>query len=73
MANYIKRLEAENKLKAVEICGLRSSIQDLMTYLHSPKFHNDSTVQVSDIIHRLQEGENRTQDLIVDQFNINDL
>jgi len=62
--NYIKQLEYSNNLKSAEICGLRAAISDLEQYLSSPKFWEDTTVQVNDIFSRLREAEVRTQNLI---------
>ena len=55
--NYIHRLEDEQRLASAELCGLRSGIEDLRRYLSSPKFHEDTTVQVKDIFMRLEEAE----------------
>jgi hypothetical protein len=52
MKNYIKRLEAENKI-------YKETINDLLAYLRSEKFHIDTTVQTQDIFNRIDEMNNR--------------
>jgi hypothetical protein len=52
MKNYIKRLEAENKI-------YKETIDDLLAYLRSEKFHADTQVQVQDIFNRVDEMNNR--------------
>ena len=54
--NYIKMLESSNRTKGSEICAYAGAIQDLREYLLSGKFHNDPTVQVRDVLHRLDQG-----------------
>lgn len=58
--NYIKKLERQNRRAAAEIAGLRATIQDLQEYLASPKFHEETWVDVKDVFLRLDEGERRT-------------
>ena len=62
--NYIKRLEHENAQKAAMICMYAAVIQDLREYLALPKFHNDTTVQVQDILSRLQDYEHYYRTLL---------
>ena len=68
--NYIKRLENENKEVRVELCGLRCGLSDLKSYLQSSKFWNDTTVQVNDVLLRLEEAERKSMDLLNDQVRI---
>lgn len=48
-------LESKILNQETEIAILRNGIQDLQTYLESPKFFEDTTVQAKDIDNRLQE------------------
>lgn len=53
--NYIKRLEAENKnLRDIDTSKM-AAINDILVYLASSKFGDDTTVQVSDMVTRLQQ------------------
>ena len=52
--NYIKRLEADNKDLRDLDTNKMEAINDILMYLASPKFDQDTTVQVSDIVARLQ-------------------
>ena len=38
----------------LEIAKADDALDDLRSYLLSDKFHGDSTVQVSDVLHRLE-------------------
>ncbi len=49
------RLHEQVKACKAESEALREGILDLMRYLHSEKFDVDTTVQVRDVLHRLQE------------------
>ena len=69
--NYIHRLEDTKNLYAAELVGLKSGLTDLKAYLLSSKFHEDTTVQVRDVLHRISEIENLTSQLVTDQENIN--
>lgn len=61
---YINKLQYENKKQAAEIVGLKAMIQNIKEYLQSEKFWIDNSVNVNDILSRIQEGENFTQLLI---------
>ena len=65
--NYIKRLERDNLVRAAEMVGLRSGLTDLKVYLTSAKFHNDPTVQVADVLRRLEEAERFADQLAAEQ------
>jgi len=62
--NYLKKLERQRREDMTEIAGLRSMIQDIKTYLSSPKFHEDPSVNINDIFLRLEEGLRRTDELV---------
>ena len=47
----VRRLQAENAAYA-------NGIKELRQYIESPKFHVDTTVQVDDILDRLQNIQN---------------
>lgn len=53
--NYIKKLEAQKNAFEAEVKSLGQSLIDLEVYLLSPKFHQDTTVQVQDILNRIGE------------------
>ena len=53
--NYIKRLEKENKELRDTLRGRELAELELRTYLLSSKFHSDPTVQVQDVLNRLDE------------------
>ena len=52
--NYIKKLQAQSAEDAAEIAAYQDMIIDMLTYLESPKFYVDPTVQKMDIVNRLQ-------------------
>ena len=53
--NYIQRLEDNNKdLRDIDTSKM-AAINDILVYLASPKFDADTTVQVSDMVTRLQQ------------------
>ena len=54
--NYIKKLEAENTDLKARVEATDQGIQDLISYLCSDKFADDSTVQVRDVLKRLEQG-----------------
>jgi len=58
MANHIHKLEDELSEAQEELRGLREGLQDLRRYLTTPKFHEDPTVQVRDVLNRLQDAHN---------------
>jgi hypothetical protein len=57
--NYIKLLESQIEDKNARLTEYASFMMELQIYLQSPKFHNDNTVNVNDILHRIQEFRNR--------------
>lgn len=52
--NYIKRLELENQALRQEKQEASNMVKDLQMYLTSSKFHQDTTVQVQDVMNRIQ-------------------
>lgn len=53
MTNYIQRLKAEKEAAEREVAALQEGFRDLRRYLQSSKFHDDTTVQASDVLVRL--------------------
>lgn len=53
--NYIKRIELDAKKSESEVQILRDGVIELMSYLNSSKFQVDPTVQVRDVLTRLQQ------------------
>jgi hypothetical protein len=51
--NYIKKLELDNRRRAKVIDAMESELGDLRRYLTSAKFHEDPTVQVQDVLNRM--------------------
>ena len=56
--NYIKALEKENSELRVKIVQSDVSMTDFMKYLQSSKFHNDTTIQTSEVFNFLQNLRN---------------
>lgn len=52
--NYIKRLEVQSAAEMEQILDARDCAKILKSYLESSKFHSDTTVQVQDVLNRLQ-------------------
>jgi len=59
MSNYIVKLQTERKAARQELQEIEGEIVDLICYLISPKFRDDPTVQVSDVLRRIQPLRNR--------------
>lgn len=53
--NYIKQLETQAARNEREARTLVAGLQDLIQYLAGEKFHQDSTVQVRDVMARLAQ------------------
>ena len=63
--NYIKRLEYDNRVKAAEIVGYDSIIQDIRRYLGSEKFGwPNNFVNVQDILRMIEQGLQRKDELV---------
>ena len=58
--NYIKRMESENKVLWDQLAAIRIELTDLERYLTSEKFREDSTVQVRDVLNRLQTAKSES-------------
>jgi hypothetical protein len=54
--NYIKRLESERAEAVAKVEARDAAIAELRSYLLSSKFHEDPTVQVRDVLTRLEDG-----------------
>ena len=50
-------IAAQRDALAAQVEAYKQEIRDLIAYLQSPKFHDDTTVQVADVIRRLREAE----------------
>jgi hypothetical protein len=51
--NYIKRLEKDRTKAYLVIAAMDAELTELRRYLTSAKFHEDTTVQVADVLRRL--------------------
>ena len=57
--NYIKLLEKrQRRLEALE-AAMQHERVEIVRYLTSSKFDTDSTVQVADVMHRLEQAQHR--------------
>lgn len=56
MVHWTKKREAERRVVGARAVGFRSGIDDLVNYLMLPKFHSDTTVQVGDVLLRIEEA-----------------
>lgn len=63
MANYIKQLEDDKVRLSAATNAALTGLADMLAYLHSDKFHTDTTVQVQDMINRIRS----TQEAIYDE------
>ena len=52
--NYIQRLQEERNQLITNAKKTEAQLNELRSYLLSPKFHNDTTVQVKDVLRRLE-------------------
>ena len=53
--HYSARLKREKAQAEAEAEELREGLRSIRSYLMSSKFHQDTTVQVGDILTRIQE------------------
>lgn len=63
--NYINRLQSELAQETARVEALELGMQDLRAYLQSPKFWEDHSVNVTDVLLRLDEiwfAANRAED-----------
>jgi hypothetical protein len=63
--NYIKLLESQTEDLSLRLTDYALFMMELQMYLQSPKFHNDNTVNVNDILYRIQEFKNRTYSEVI--------
>lgn len=52
--NHIQKLQEEVKYLTKQKAICSDEVTDLMVYLTSSKFHEDTTVQVGDVLRRLE-------------------
>lgn len=64
--HYSEKLKRENKAVAIELEALRRELRAVRGYLTSAKFHDDTTVQVRDVLARLQAAED---DALAERFD----
>lgn len=60
--NYIQQLEQDKLVLTAATQAALIGLADLMSYLHSEKFHEDPTVQVQDVVNRINEIRTRVYD-----------
>jgi hypothetical protein len=58
--NYIHQLQQRVAELEQDKSDARDGVMEMLTYLHSSKFHNDTTVQTSDIFLRLEPIQRAT-------------
>ena len=51
--NYIHQLQMAVRFEHDRIIEAHNQLNELISYLYSSKFHNDTTVQVADVLRRL--------------------
>jgi hypothetical protein len=52
--NYIKKLEVATAAHTEQVMDARDSLENFRAYLQSSKFHTDPTIQVQDVLNRLE-------------------
>jgi hypothetical protein len=52
--NYIKKLEVCNCAYTEQVMDARDCLENFRAYLQSSKFHEDPTIQVQDVLNRLE-------------------
>lgn len=52
--NYIHRLQMTVREQAEQLANVREAYEELVGYLLSPKFHENTRVEVRDVLNRLQ-------------------
>jgi len=67
MPHWIKRREAENRIDLAKDSAFYGGIADLVVYLQSEKFHTDTTVQVSDVLNRIQAAKDQAEEAKAEQ------
>ena len=70
MIHWSKKREAVARVDAARMIGFRAGIDDLMGYLMSEKFQDDTTVQVQDVLNRIQTAHQMMNDFETSQMEI---
>lgn len=70
MAHWAKKREAVARVDVARMIGFRAGIDDLMGYLMSEKFQDDTTVQVQDVLNRIQTAHQMMNDFETSQMEI---
>ena len=70
MAHWAKKREVVARVDAARMIGFRAGIDDLMGYLMSEKFQDDTTVQVQDVLNRIQTAHQMMNDFETSQMEI---
>ena len=70
--NYILRLQMAVRFQHERITEIQSTYNELISYLLSSKFHNDPTVQVADVLRRIQPIQSSVLDAFSDR-DVNNL
>jgi hypothetical protein len=52
--NYIKKLEVATAAHTEQVMDARDCLENFRAYLQSSKFHEDTTIQVQDVLNRLE-------------------
>lgn len=60
--NYIKQLENDKVRLSAATNAALTGLEGMLVYLQSDKFHEDTTVQVQDMINRIRDTQNRIYD-----------
>ena len=60
--NYIKQLEDDKVRLSAATTAALTGLEGMLAYLQSDKFHEDTTVQVQDMINRIRDTQNRIYD-----------
>ena len=70
MVHWTKKREAESRIRSAYLVGLQAGITDLIRYLESEKFQDDTTVQVKDVILRIRDAKNFADGMSEEQRRI---
>ena len=65
--NYIKKLQIIADARAEQVADCNDNLNYLLAYLQSDKFHRDSTIQVQDVLNRLQSLRDSLSDSCFDE------
>jgi hypothetical protein len=63
--NIIVKLQANEKVYNESLNQVQNSLNEIKRYLLSPKFHQDTTVQVGDILLRIDELESAYNNVLI--------